>query len=457
MTAPTSRRIKKPLRTAFVEAGKRSEKFRTWSRGYLYARRGRQYRAICANTPMDPKTIVFECYGGRGYACSPRAIYEAMLADDRFDDHRFVWVMRPDMASALAERGLDVDQPRADEGGPALVPELDRLLGEEAIGRLERATIVPFGERPYYEAHARAGTWVANYIVPVHLQPRVGQTYLQTWHGTPLKRLGCDIALGKSNAMFSVADIHKRYRHEGARFTHLVSPSAFTSEKLATAFDLVAPGRTDAILETGYPRNDFLHSVTAEQIAALKARLGVPPDKRVVLYAPTFRDTEHSGSVGYTFRAELDFDLLRERLGSDTVILFRPHYLVANSFDFIRHEGFVIDASAILDINDLYVVSDTLVTDYSSVMFDYANLGRPMVFFMPDLETYARDLRGFYLELADLPGRVTRTQDELAAAILAVGEPDAGLAERYRRFRERFTYLDDGQASQRVIERVMAP
>ena len=133
----------------------------------------------------------------------------------------------------------------------------------------------------------------------------------------------------------------------------------------------------------------------------------------MVLYAPTFRDTEHSGSVGYTFRAELDFDLLRERLGDDTVVLFRPHYLVANSFDFARYEGFVFDVSAVLDINDLYIASDVLVTDYSSVFFDYVNLDRPIVFYMYDLEQYASELRGFYLDLDELPGPIVRTAEDL--------------------------------------------
>ena len=183
----------------------------------------------------------------------------------------------------------------------------------------------------------------------------------------------------------------------------------------------------------------------------------MPEGKRVVLYAPTFRDTEHSGSVGYTFRAELDFDLLRERLGDDTVVLFRPHYLVANSFDFARYEGFVIDASAILDINDLYVVSDALVTDYSSVFFDYVNLDRPIIFYMYDLEQYASELRGFYLDLDELPGPIVRTAEDLVVSLSAESLADTSWQEARMRAKRRFAYDDDGRAAQRVIDLVLAP
>ena len=187
----------------------------------------------------------------------------------------------------------------------------------------------------------------------------------------------------------------------------------------------------------------------------MRARLGVPTGKKAILYAPTWRDDQHDAGAGYTLDLPLDFDALQRQLGDDHVILFRAHYLIASDFDFARYPRFVVDVSEISDINDLYVASDLLVTDYSSVLFDYANLGRPMVFHMYDLDRYASDMRGFYLDLADLPGPITRTQDELVAAIRAATVTDPVLDERYRRFRERFTSLDDGHASERVIERVV--
>ena len=140
-----------------------------------------------------------------------------------------------------------------------------------------------------------------------------------------------------------------------------------------------------------------------------------------MLYAPTFRDNQHDGS-GYTYDTHLDFDRLREEFGDEYVILFRAHYFVANQFDFSRYEGFVYDVSALDDITPLYLISDLLITDYSSVFFDYANLKRPVLFYMYDLEQYANDIRGFYFSLDELPGPILKTEDELVDAIRRVEE-----------------------------------
>ena len=149
----------------------------------------------------------------------------------------------------------------------------------------------------------------------------------------------------------------------------------------------------------------------------------------------------------------MDFDRLREELGEDYVILFRAHYLVANSFDFEKYAGFVIDASGYSDINDLYIASDILITDYSSVFFDYANLKKPVIFYMYDLEEYAGELRGFYLSLDELPGPIVRDEQDLIKEVRACDDwqPD----EKYEDFHKRFNPLDDGHASERVLKRII--
>jgi CDP-glycerol glycerophosphotransferase len=174
-----------------------------------------------------------------------------------------------------------------------------------------------------------------------------------------------------------------------------------------------------------------------------------------VLYAPTWRDNQHTVGVGYTLELGVDFDELRSVLGDDYVVLFRPHYFIASVFDFEHHAGFVYDASRVDDISELYVVSDVLVTDYSSVFFDYANLRRPLVFHMYDLEDYTEDIRGFYLDLAELPGPIVKTTAELGRAILGSATRDEATLERYERFVARFAPLDDGHAGQRVLARVI--
>lgn len=415
------------------------------------------YRQLERAHAVDPRVVVFKAYSGRGYACSPRAIFEAMSRDHRFDDFELIWAFREPLARALALRGYQVHglTPASDHA-PAV--DLDLVLGAEALSALRRATIVVWGSSEHDRAHARAAYWFSNSVIPWHMEPRSGQTYVQTWHGTPLKRLGCDIELSMAhNALYSGKQTHRRYTWEGRRFTYLLSPSRFATEKLSSAFALDGETRAAKVLELGYPRNDALHGDTAEQRASVRARLGVPAGKRAVLYAPTWRDDQHDAAAGYTLDLPIDFDALERELGDECVILFRAHYLIASDFDFARYPRFVVDVSEIGDINDLYVASDLLVTDYSSVLFDYANLGLPMVFHMYDLDRYASDMRGFYLDLADLPGPITRTQDELVTAIRACADTGRELNERYLRFKERFVYLDDGHASERAIERIVAP
>jgi len=327
-------------------------------------------------------------------------------------------------------------------------------MGEEAIAELAHARLVRYGSREYYETHARAKYWIANYILPTHMVPREGQCFLQTWHGTPLKRLGCDLGAGITNATFEVDEIHARYTSEGERLSYLISPSPFATEKLSTAFALDRPEVAGKVLEVGYPRNDFLARASASDVASIKRRLAIPEGKSVLLYCPTFRDDQHAARVGYVYEAQVDFDRLAAELGDEYVILFRAHYLVASDFDFERYRGFVFDVSDVNDINDLYVVSDLLVTDYSSVFFDFANLGRPIVFYMYDLERYAEDLRGFYLDLAELPGPIVRDEAALVAAVRTLLEPSAPDRERLRAFSERFNPLDDGHAADRAIGRV---
>lgn len=450
--------LRRAVRSVLLAIAKRLPSLAGPVRESLGSRRGREYRSLWASTPVDPAVALFESYDGRSYSCSPRALYQTMLRDPRFEGVEKVWVLRAGTVRALSERGgYDI---RGLEGpAPGSVPEtdLDTTLGAGALEELRHGVIVPWRSPEHRRTYARAGLWISNTMAPAHFAPRPGQLYLQTWHGTPLKRLGCDIATGGSgSALLSVRDIHLKYQREGRRFTWLLSQCRYATDRLASAFDLAAAGRLDSVMEEGYPRNDFLSVFGPSDVADVRSRLGIPPHKKVILYAPTWREDQHSSRVGYTFDSGVDFEALREALGDGYVLLFRAHCLVSAALDLSEHGGFVIDVSAVDDVNDLYVVSDVLVTDYSSVFFDYANLGRPIVFFMPDLDSYSGQGRGLYLGTDDLPGTVVTDTPRLIDAIRAGESPSGRDRERLARFRERFTYLDDGRAGERVIERMLA-
>ena len=177
--------------------------------------------------------------------------------------------------------------------------------------------------------------------------------------------------------------------------------------------------------------------------------------KKIILYAPTYRANQHETGLGYTYKEEVDFDKLRANIGDEYIILFRPHYFVANAFDFEKYAGFVYNVSDVDDVNDLYIISDILITDYSSVFFDYANLKRPIIFYMYDLEHYRDESNGFYFDVEkELPGRIIRTDDSLIEEILRITK-EFKYDEKYKKFNETFNYLDDGKASKRVVEKII--
>jgi CDP-glycerol glycerophosphotransferase len=177
---------------------------------------------------------------------------------------------------------------------------------------------------------------------------------------------------------------------------------------------------------------------------------------RTVLYAPTYRDQVTDRRGRYRLDLRLDLERLRQAVGPDTVILFRKHHYVVDAAP-ATADGFVRDMSDYGDGTELLLAADVLVTDYSSMMVDFANTGRPMLFYTYDLDAYAEEIRGFYLDFVDaVPGPLLRTTDEVADALRGLDGVQAAHAERYRAFRERFCELDDGRASARVVDRLFA-
>lgn len=411
------------LRSAIIATSKRAPWFRRTVRTGLRTTRATAYQ-VAHRTPVRKQTIVFESFMGRSYSGSPRAIYERALQDERFADWSFVW--------SFLEPAVET----------SFFPSL----------RDPRTTIVTYRDRAYHEATATAQWMITNSIMPDYISPREGQGQIQTWHGTAFKRLGADIIDETATATNDKADIVSRYRRAAEQATYILSSSPFTTRTFASAFVLSDDEASRKIIHTGNPRNDDLVDVPDDVVSAMREQFSIPAGKKVVLYAPTWRDDQHSSTVGYTYRLDIDFHALRERLGDDYVILFRAHYLVSSRVDLTPFEGFVIDVSLHDEVNDLYLAADLLVTDYSSVFFDYALLDRPVIFHMYDLDHYRDRLRGLYLELDELPGPVCRSESDLANLILGVEARQEAESAQRAQFRDSFTTFDDGQATARILD-----
>jgi CDP-glycerol glycerophosphotransferase len=295
------------------------------------------------------------------------------------------------------------------------------LLGDEGRDLLSRADII-----------------VSNDCLMDPFTKALDTRYLQTWHGTPLKRIFHDVA----RRSFPHADTMDVWlARDVARWDALLSQSPYCSDALRSAF------RYDGeILELGSPRNDVLSSPERDAIRArVREELEIPDGARAVLYAPTWRD-------GAPFRLELDVDGLRRELGDDVVVLVRAHGVDAATARIDAMPG-VRDVSGRPEIGDLYLAADVLVTDYSSVAIDFAITGKPMLFFVYDLERYRDDMRGFYFDLvADPPGPFLTTSDEVISALRDLDRIVERYGEAYARFRERFCPWDDGHASARAVD-----
>ncbi|MEU6526852.1 CDP-glycerol:glycerophosphate glycerophosphotransferase [Streptomyces sp. NPDC046924] len=363
--------------------------------------------------PVDPELAVFSAYWNRGVACNPAAI-AAKLAELAPWIHP-VWVVTARNA-ALLPPGTD--------------------------------HVVP-GTRRYGEVLATAKYLVNNVNFPDSVVKRPDAVHLQTHHGTPLKRMGVDqmpfpaAARGLDfQALLERVD----------KWDYSLSGNSHTTRMWQRAY----PSR-HVSLDYGYPRNDVYYTAGADDVRAIRERLGIAPGRRALLYAPTHRDYEAD------WVPHLDLAALADRLGEDTVLLVRGHYFydggagTASPLTSLRRGGRsarIVDVSSYDPVEELCLAADLLVTDYSSIMFDYANLDRPLVIHADDWDVY-RQTRGVYFDLtAEAPGPVARSQEELTGILTTDAWRDASAAKARAVFRRRFCEYDDGRAAERVVRRV---
>ena len=368
------------------------------------------YQRVQRQLPLDPNLAVFGSYWGRVPSCNPAAIEAALrrLAPQI----RSVWVVE-NKRRAEVPQGL---------------------------------TVVGPGSRGYREAISRATYFVNNVNFPDGAPKRPGTVHLQTHHGTPVKKMGLD--LQEYPAAAGDLDFAKLLERVD-RWDYSLSSNRFST----LIWERVYPSAFRT-LEYGYPRNDVFYRSGAEDVAAARAELGIEPGQTALLYAPTLRDYRA------TYRPQLDLARLARRLGPSYVLLNRGHYLYDEdaSFGAGPAAAGVVDVSRHPSVERLSLAADALVTDYSSLMFDYANLDRPIVVLADDWDVY-RQTRGVYLDLfsgkpGQTPGAAVRSEDELAE-LFRSGEWDSAASAALRcAFRERFCSFDDGRAAERVVRTV---
>ncbi|WP_037968110.1 bifunctional glycosyltransferase/CDP-glycerol:glycerophosphate glycerophosphotransferase [Streptomyces sp. SS] len=361
---------------------------------------------VVSKLPRKRSLAVFEAMEGRGYADNPRYIYEE-----------------------LKRRNLPIDVVWVYSGNRASFPK--------------DVPVVRRGSFAYGRALARATYWVDSHNLPYLYPKPKGTRYLQTWHGQTFKAMGFDVPSLRQ----APAAEQEAFRAGVARWDALVCPSAEFERTFVPAFEVSAD-----LIRSGYPRNDVLvrwaEPEQQARVAAAREALHIPSDRKVLLYAPTFRDAARR--TGQSVR--VDFEALAPYLSDEWVVVVRTHPYDRFKIDpELGH--FLRDGSTYADINDLMLLSDAVLTDYSSLMFDYANTGRPILLYTDDYEAYRGGDRGTYYDLEEIaPGPMLTTTEDLAAAVRDLDGVQERHAQRYAHFQEMFCSYETGHASKMVVD-----
>ncbi|AQZ66814.1 CDP-glycerol:glycerophosphate glycerophosphotransferase [[Actinomadura] parvosata subsp. kistnae] len=359
----------------------------------------RAYKVLIRVLPRRRNLALFESDVGKGYNGSPRAIYEE-----------------------IRRRGLPIEAVWSVAKGRASFPSDVRLVRR--------------GSWRYVYTLARAGIWVDSHGFPLDYPKPKGTRYLQTWHGQGIKSIGFDAP----DLRGDFDGPRAQWRAAVARWDALVSPSAEFSRVF-----LPSNGYAGKVYRCGTPRCDAL--VQARRTDDVRERLEVPPGRQILLYAPTYRD--RAKNSGKSIR--VDLELLAEELAQDWVVVLRTHPVERYSPpEHLRH--FVRDASSYPEINELILASDALLTDYSSVMCDYAVTGKPMIFFIDDWDDYRLSERGVYHDLPSIaPGPCLTTTEDLVTVLRALPAVHETYAERYAAFRDLWCADEHGDAAARIV------
>ncbi len=353
---------------------------------------------------IDPKCIIFESMWGAKYSCNPQHLYEYI--DKNHPEYKCVW-----------------------------------SLNDERIPIKGNGIRVRRHSQEYYHYLATAKYLVNNVNFPNEYIKREGQVEIQTMHGTPLKTFGLDVTDELPNE-----NSRKKYIEKNSRWDHLIVQGRFMKEKAYSCF-----GFKKEILETGYPRTDILYNRDREQVLGIKKRLGLPLDKKVILYAPTWR-------VRGVFHMELDLERFKERFSDEYILLVRLHYFSPVCHELEPDNAFVFDLGSYRSIEDLYLISDMMITDYSSAMFDYVLLDKPMIFFIYDLEAYRDRLRGIYVDIeSEAPGPIVYDTDGLITAIENLDDEVEACGGRIRAFKERYVGYENPDSCRMIVRKVIKP
>ncbi|MGY1703207.1 CDP-glycerol glycerophosphotransferase family protein [Geodermatophilus sp. SYSU D00697] len=366
-----------------------------------------------ADLGLRTDAVLFRSFYGENTSCNGLAVHRELVR--RGTDLTLYWVVK------------DFSVPVPDGGVPVLRDSAQ-----------------------FYELLGSARYVFDNVHQPDYTTKREGQVFVQTFHGYPFKLMGRPFWERSGYARHRIESFDQRMRD----WDHVVSPARYATPLLQEAF-----GIEGEMLEIGYPRNDVLVDEFAEKARArTRAALGIADHQRAVLYAPTYRDNLSMSEFKSKMVDFLDVAEFSRAMGPDTVLLVRGHAMNARVAARTKRRGTVIDVTDHPEISDLVLASDAAILDYSSLRFDYALTGKPMVFLVPDLDVYGGTARGWLFDYEPTaPGPLVEDTAEVVAALRDLPALTARYAAARERFHREYLDLEDGHAAERLVDAVMRP
>ena len=384
-----------------------------------YRNRARYYDAYktCA---VDDKMIMYEAFFGRAITCNPGALFNYILNDERFKDYTHVWSLEKSEFRSLI---------------------VEKYKNYPNVIFVEPAT------KEYFRYLSTAKYLINNVTWQAYFTKKDEQVVINTWHGIPLKSLGYDIPDGKTNVSNIIRNM---------LFTdYLISPVEYTTENFKKAFKLegIFPGK---IIETGYPRTDMSYNVDKDALEKELKKYGVRYDKtkKLIMYAPTWKGEQYANPNIDTAEYDRFIQAVESAVDlNEYQVLFKPHQIVYKSLVAAgKLKDFYIPAT--VDTNTLLGATDVLISDYSSIFFDFLITDKPILFYVPDLADYA-ETRGLYFSVEDLPGPTTDSLEQLAEWCKNINDYKSLFDySKYENAKKRFVTYDDSNVCQRVVDAV---
>lgn len=373
---------------------------------HKWQRESMEYVEFLETLPVVPNTVMLESYFGGQIDCNPLAIFQQLQNEPDFDHLNFVWVITKS----------------------TVVPD--------AIRSNPKVRLVTRGTTLYRKYLATAGFLINNVTFPHYFTRRSDQKYLNTWHGTPLKTLGRDIQTG----FMEHANVSRNF----LQATHLLAPNAHTEHVLIQKYDVegIYSGTVGRI---GSPRSDQMIKFDTESKQNLFTELGIPVGQRVIFYAPTWRgslNTKHFDSE----RLIRDLQVMQSDGAS---VIFRAHHMTESLLEGLELGVIVVPSH--VSTSSALAITDVLITDYSSIFFDFLPMRKPIVFYAYDLEEYSNE-RGLYFDLSEMPGEVAFTAEELAPKLHRALEDGILDQVAHESALQKFASHEDGNASSRAVD-----